>query len=382
MEWKHSKLGDVVTLQRGFDLPERERREGFVPIVSSSGVSGYHDVAKVDGPGVVTGRYGTLGQVFYIPINFWPLNTTLFVRDYKGNDRRFIGYFLKTLNFAHQNVAGAVPGVNRNYLHELAVTVPPPPTQRKIAAVLSAYDDLIENNQRRIAILEEMARNLYREWFVDLRFPGHEHVRMVDGVPEGWARGQLGTLVREVRRSVNPEEVQRGTPYVGLEHIPRKSITLTDWGAVEDVQSTKLYFKRGEILFGKIRPYFHKVVITPVDGVCSSDAIVIVPREDRFLPLALACVSSEDFVDHATQTSQGTKMPRANWDVLVKYPVAMPTAKLLAQFNEFMGEIVAQTQNLMFRNRNLRRTRDLLLPKLISGELDVAELEIAGVADV
>ena len=199
--WRQCRLGDVLILQRGFDLPERDRREGKFPIVSSSGITGYHNVAKVDGPGVVTGRYGTLGEVFYIKEDFWPLNTTLYVRDFKGNDPLFLSYFLRTLNLAHQNAAGAVPGLNRNFLYLLPVTIPPLPTQRKIAAILSAYDDLIENNTRRIAILEEMAQLLYREWFVHFRFPGHEKKRMVESalgmIPEGWKVVKVGDSIEQ-----------------------------------------------------------------------------------------------------------------------------------------------------------------------------------------
>jgi len=191
--WTDCKLGEVVTFQRGFDLPQRERREGNVPIVTSSGITGYHDTAKAKAPGVVTGRYGTLGEVFYIREDYWPHNTALYIRDFKGNDPLFISYFLRTLKFAGQNVAGAVPGVNRNALHLLPVRVPSLPTQRKIAAILSAYDDLIENNTRRIRILEEMAQLLYREWFVHFRFPGHEGVKMKNGVPEGWEVMELSS---------------------------------------------------------------------------------------------------------------------------------------------------------------------------------------------
>jgi len=163
---------------------------------------------------------------------------------------------------------------------------------------------------------------------------------------------------------------------IGLEHLPRKSIALTEWGTASQVQSTKLAFKKDEILFGKIRPYFHKVGVAPVDGVSSSDAIVIVPKAPEYFSIVLSCVSSEKFVNHATQTSQGTKMPRANWDVLIKYPVAIAPLPLLNQFNDFVKNIVSQIQNLIFKNRNLRQTRDLLLPKLISGEIDVENLDI------
>jgi len=141
----------------------------------------------------------------------------------------------------------------------------------------------------------------------------------------------------------------------------------------------KLAFEKGEILFGKIRPYFHKVGVAPLDGVCSSDTIVIRAKEPECFGVVLCCVSSEAFVAHATQTSQGTEMPRANWDVLTKYPVALPPEPVLTEFNATINDYVALIQNLLFKNRNLRRTLDLLLPKLISGEVDVAGLEIAGV---
>ncbi len=156
----------------------------------SSGVSGTHSEAKVRGPGVVTGRYGTLGEVFYVRDDFWPLNTALYVVDFKGNDRRFISYWLRMQGLGTQNAAGAVPGVNRNHLHQLRVRVPDIALQTCIASTLSAYDGLIENNSRRIAILEEMARRIFEEWFVHFRAPGCEGLPMVDSaigpVPQGW----------------------------------------------------------------------------------------------------------------------------------------------------------------------------------------------------
>lgn len=210
----------------------------------------------------------------------------------------------------------AQPQLSITSLRELEVSIPPLIQQKHISSILSSYDDLIENNLRRIKILEEMAQNLYREWFVKFRFPGHEQVRMVDSprekIPEGWEPTVLGDFAVQVRRGVSPDNVDAATPYVGLEHIPRKSIALAEWGTVGQVESTKLRFEENEILFGKIRPYFHKVAVAPLDGVCSSDTIVIKPKSSDAWSLVLGCVSSEEFVAHATQTSQGTKMPRAN----------------------------------------------------------------------
>jgi len=189
------QLGDFLTLKRGYDLPERARVPGDVPIVPSSGITGTHREPKVDGPGVVTGRYGTLGEVFYLDQPFWPLNTALYVQDFKGNHRRFVSYFLKWILNGTQSAKAAVPGVNRNDLHALKVAVPDAPEQQSaIAAILCAYDDLIENNRRRIQLLEQAARMLYKEWFVHLRFPGHEHTKIIGGVPEGWEKKPLGTV--------------------------------------------------------------------------------------------------------------------------------------------------------------------------------------------
>ena len=141
---------------------------GPVPIVSSSGITGYHRESKVSGPGVVTGRTGTLGQVFYISEDFWPLNTALYVRDFKGNDPRFIGYFLRSLNFSAYSDKAAVPGLNRNHLHEESVRVPAGiHEQRAIARILGTLDDKIELNRRMNATLEAMARALFKSWFVD-----------------------------------------------------------------------------------------------------------------------------------------------------------------------------------------------------------------------
>jgi type I restriction enzyme S subunit len=298
-------------------------------------------------------------------------------------DPAFLHYYLSNpavIEWIYGQAVGAtMPNLNTSILRSIPITYPTRDLQRCISGILSSYDDLIENNTRRIAILEEMAQAIYREWFVNFRFPGHEPVEMVESelgpVPVGWDVRTLGELAEETRRSVDPEQLDPETPYIGLEHLPRRSIALAEWGRAADVKSTKLYFRKGEILFGKIRPYFHKVGVPPLDGICSSDTIVIVPKAADYSGLVLACVSSDDFVAHATQTSQGTKMPRANWNVLVEYPVVTPPSELLRRFSEIINDVVGQIHNLIFRNRNLREARDLLLPRLISGEIDVAAME-------
>lgn len=223
-----------------------------------------------------------------------------------------------------------------------------------------------------MAQLEDAARQVYQEWFVRLRFPGREHTRIVDGVPEWWERKKLGEVCFDVREAVFPDALEPDTPYIGLEHIPRRSISLTEWGSAVQVTSTKLRFREGEILFGKIRPYFHKVGIAFVDGVASSDAIVIRPKEEKLNGLVLMTVSSDPFVANTSQTMrEGSKMPRADWKQMKEYPVAVPPDGLLTTFNETIDSITAQLKNLTFQNQKLRTARDLILPKLMSGEIGV-----------
>ena len=252
--------------------------------------------------------------------------------------------------------------------------------QRKVAAVLSPYDELLENNRRRIKLVEELAQRVYREWFVEFRYPGHEDDRLVSTngqrIPEGWSWRRLGDLADDVRASVDPGSIPPSTPYFGLAHIPGHSLALDRWGLAGEVSSTKLRFQVGDVLLAKIRPYLHKVGPPPVPGVCSTDAIVIRPRDARDAALVLAVVSSDAFVAQAVQTSQGTKMPRANWSVLRDYPVPYPDRRTLRAFDDLVGGVITQIHRLVMTNRTLGEARDLLLPRLISGEIDVEHMNI------
>ena len=163
-------------------------------------------------------------------------------------------------------------------------------------------------------------------------------------------------------------------PFVGLEHIPRRSLALDAWETTTELGSNKLEFKKGEVLFGKIRPYFHKVSIAPFDGLCSADTIVIRSRRPEHYAVVVACVSSDAFVAEASATANGAKMPRANWGVLEKFPAVIASGEVAEKFSALFADMLVQQQALVFQIQNLRRTRDLLLPRLLSGQIDVSNL--------
>ena len=292
--------------------------------------------------------------------------------DFKGNDPRFVAYLLRNTLRNYKTEKAAVPGVDRNVLHALRVRAPDPNEQTAIVSILSAYDDLIENNQRRIALLEEAARLLYREWVVHFRFPGHEHVNVVDGLPKDWERRTLGDVVEVVKKSVKPSDFEEHDIHIGLEHIPRRSFTLANWEPAEGLVSGKWRFEEGDILFCKIRPYFHKVGFTMRRGLVSSDALVWRVHDEADWPIVLCATSSDHFVAVASKTvREGSKMPRADWNVLREYVIPKPPGTLIKIFNDTIHAIAEQCKTLALHNRSLVEARDLLLPRLMNGEIAV-----------
>jgi len=294
-------------------------------------------------------------------------------------DYRFLFYSLLHLGqtkVIDQYFTGAtIKHLPSEKLAKVEIEFPPLPGQKRIAGILSAYDELIENSQRRIKILEAMARGLYREWFVHFRFPGHEsHPRVASTlgeIPKGWEVKRLGDVAEEMRRNVAKGDLAGAQHYVGLEHIPRRSLALDAWEETLELGSNKLEFKKGELLFGKIRPYFHKVSIAPFDGLCSADTIIIRSRRPEDYAYVVLCASSDEFVAHASATANGAKMPRASWGVLKEYQTVIPDRELANKFSVLFASLVSQQQALIFQMKNLRRTRDLLLPRLLSGQIDV-----------
>ena len=252
-------FASFVKLQRGFDLPTDRRIEGPYPVVAATSIHGFHAEYKVLPPGVVTGRSGALGEVLYITSPFWPLNTALWVKDFKGNLPRYVYYHLKTLNLASYNSGAGVPTLNRNHLDTLEVAVPPLPVQRKIAAILGAYDDLIEVNLRRIALLEEAARGLYREWFVRFRFPGHEGLRLVDSplgkVPEGWEVVKLTQLADVNVLSIKGDSGPREIGYIDISSVTMGFINKTERMSFDAAPGrARRIVKHGDTIWSMVRP--------------------------------------------------------------------------------------------------------------------------------
>lgn len=386
LSWNKCFLGDVITLKRGYDLPAKDRVSGIYPVVSSSGVTGTHNQARAKGPGIVTGRYGTLGEVFYVSSDFWPLNTSLYISDFKGNDPRFAGYLLWSLGLKRNNAAGAVPGLNRNHLHRLEICFPPLPIQRRIASVLSAYDDLIENNRRRIAILEEMARRLYEEWFVHFRFPGHEHVPFIETeqgrIPERWEVKPVSDVL-QIFGGGTPSKKQPEFWEGGMINwytptdLTREKTAFMDKSAT---QITKLGLNKSSAkllpamsVMMTSRATIGSIAINTTQACTNQGFITCLPSKE--FPLYLLYHWLHANVETFISLGTGATFKEITKGTFRTVSVVVPSQSLAVNYQNMVEPIMKMALNLQRKNTNLRAQRDLLLPKLVSGEIDIRNAE-------
>jgi type I restriction enzyme S subunit len=386
--WTKKRLGDVLDLRYGKGLPKRVRDSGSYPVFGSGGVIDYHSEYLIEGPGIIVGRKGSIGTVYYTKENFWPIDTVFYVDlDDRRHNLWFVYYMLLQFNLDKLNSDAAVPGLNRQIAVSQSCMIPPLPTQRKIAAILSAYDDLIENNTRRIAILEEMAQLLYREWFVHFRFPGHEDVARVEFAPE-----RPSASVSPVSGLI-PEDwkVKR------LEDVCHLTLGVSPRSEYYNEDGEGLPFHQGVSDFGRLYPitrrYCSKIkrtadpgdilfsVRAPVGRLNIADRKIVIGRglhairskaeNQSFIFLQLSeKFKEEDSVGSGTIFKSVTKSDMLGIELLI------PPPELVQRFERVVDPMYSEIKSLTDRNNVLRRARDLLLPRIVSGALDVADLPI------
>jgi len=308
-------------------------------------------------------------------------------------DQSYLRWALRGPLFEEQkqrflNVGAVFDSLNCGDIPQFSIPVPPLAVQRSIAAILGALDDKIELNRRMNETLEAIARAIFTSWFVDFdpvraKMEGRQPFGMdvdtaalfpdsfvespIGQIPLGWQLGSIGDVAVNTKRPIDPIAVEQGTPYIGLEHMPRQDIALSEWGHAEDVSSAKSQFYRGDILFGKLRPYFHKVGVAAIDGVCSTDIMTVVPKLPHWFGFVLGHLSSQKLIDFADAHSTGTKMPRVNWRDLAMFQVVVPPDPLASAFTTHTTSMIKQINGNIVQTHALSVIRDTLLPELLSG---------------
>ncbi|AUB81201.1 restriction endonuclease subunit S [Candidatus Thiodictyon syntrophicum] len=359
MKWKETVFDDLARLNRGFDLPSHQIEDGPYPVVASTSIAAFHKAFKVEGPGVVTGRSGSLGKVQYLPGRFWPLNTSLYVKDFKGNNEKFVAYFLETMRLENFNSGAGVPTLNQNHLHKLSVSIPPLFFQRKIAGILTVYDDLIDTNKRRIVLLEKMGDEIYHEWFVRMRFPDHQNGRIIRGMPEGWERKRFGDFCMLKRGYDLPNDLVEEGPYPVVASTSVKTFH-KHYKVEPPVITTGRSGSLGDVLMTHTRAWPLNTVLYVRKFFGNSPFLVYYTLKNMGL---------EKF-------NSGAGIPTLNRNHVNGIPMVVPDKNLQQQFDRIVDPIHKQAENFRQENINLTKTRDLLLPRLISGKLSVADLDI------
>lgn len=368
MNMEKVRFDDFIKLNRGFDLPDDLIEKGIYPVVASTNIKAYHREYKVDGPMVITGRSGSLGKVQYINGKCWPLNTSLYVKDFKGNNPRYVYYYLQTMHLEQYNAGAGVPTLNQNHLHSLKLLIHSKGRQKEVASILSTYDTMIENNTKRIRLLEKMAENLYKEWFVRFRFPGHEKVEIENGLPKGWRVCQL-SKISDYSNCKTPNN--KGLFYISTENM------LKEYGGVDETvpsecpETNVTKVEVGDILVSNIRPYFKKIWLADKEAGCSNDVLNIRAKKGISPIFLYYSIRRDSFFDHMVAGSNGTKMPRGSKVFTMKYSVIVPSNCVMAEFSRIIEPIIHNKRNLVYQNSLLAHQRDLLLPRLMSGKLEV-----------
>ena len=456
-------LGDVLTLQRGHDLPTQNRLSGDIPILGSSGITGYHNEAKANGPGITVGRSGnSMGEISFSDKDFWPLNTALYVTDFKGNDPKFLYYLLKTIDFDQFNSGSAQKSLNRNAVYPFEVEIPKSRAeQQRISSVLSALEEKTEINHQINQTLEQMAQAIFKSWFVDFEpvkakiaaleaggseedallaamqiiagdaqecantaegstpetaiggkltrlqaeqpeqyaelrataelFPSAMQDSELGEIPEGWEDIQLGDILDTLETGARPKGgvggIHEGVPSVGAENIigvgnylyrkekfiPVEFFEKLKRGKVEHLDC--LLYKDG----GKPGDFRPRVSMFgcgfPYDKFAINEHVFRLRSERLGQPFLYFQIGHERVLADLRHRGAKAAIPGINQTDVKSIWIACPPADLAGAFNKIAGKLVVSILNQSKESLQLSDLRDVLLPKILSGELSIPDAE-------
>jgi len=354
---------------------------------------------------IVITREAPMGEVCMVPAGLeccLGQRQVLLRPDPKRIDPRFMFYALQSPPVQHQigwseGTGSTVSNLRIPVLKALSIPTPSRDMQEHAADLLGALDDRIELLRETNATLEAIAKLLFKSWFVDFDpvrakaegrdpegldaataalFPSAFEASELGLIPKGWRAGRLGELCQNIRSQAKPDALDSSTPYVGLEHMPRGSIALTAAGTADGLASGKFWYARNDVLFGKLRPYFHKVGVASHTGVCSTDILVIRANDQSWFGYTTMQLSSAAIIAYATRLSNGAKMPRSSWSDISSYKIVIPPKSLAGVFDALVRGFVDRIHSNIETMSSLASLRDTLLPRLISGKLRLPEAAI------
>ena len=367
MSWRETTLGEITDLKRGFDLPKSQRLQGDVPVYSSSGITGSNSTAAVEGPCVITGRYGTIGEVFFSGGPCWPLNTALYSTEFNGNNPRFVYYLLQTIPWQGYTTASAVPGVNRNHVNLCPVKIPDRATQDAIVEVLDSIVDKIALNNRLNDYLEQCLLARY------------DHLFRGAGTYNGTI-SDIGDVVGGATPSKKRPEYycHEGIGWITPKDLSNTTNKFVAHGAddITRVGFDSCSIKKlpaGTVLFSSRAPIGYIAIAS--DEVTTNQGFKsIVPHKEIGTAFVYCFLVRNK--DRIADAGSGTTFPEVSGKTMAGIELTLPNINLCAKFEEWASPLLEEQRHLEDENRQLEDLRDTLLPKLMSGEIDVSKVDL------
>ena len=362
--WKSSALGELLNFRRGHDLPKTKMKEGPVPVVGSSGIIGFHNEFTTKNPCLTIGRSGNIGNPHILEEDCWAHNTTLYVDDFKGNEPKYLFYLLKTLGLSNYGGGSAVPTLNRNHIHPIVVRYTSSRDEQKnIAHVLSTLDEKIEVNNQISKTLENMAQAIYKHWFVDFEFPdenGNPYKssggKMVESefwrIPEFWEIVSLETFV-EIKYGKDHKKLAEGEyPVYGSGGIMR--------------YVDKFLYNGESVLVPRKGTLYNVMYINESFWSVDTMFYTVMKKSNiaKFIYLFLNGIDLKSM-------NVGSAVPSMTTNILNNMKIIKPPSRILEEFNSLISPIFQMIKHNKEENDTLVEIRDQLLPKLLSGEIEL-----------
>ncbi|MFJ2820026.1 restriction endonuclease subunit S [Streptomyces toxytricini] len=362
-EWTRTTLDRLVKLRRGHDLPATSRNPGNVPVVGAAGPNGFHDTAIAKAPGVVVGRAGaSMGHATYCAEDFWPLNTSLYVTDFLGNDPRFVYHLLGGIDFSGYNSGAAQPMLNRNYITQIPISLPEPDEQRAIAAVLGALDDKIAVNERIAATVDDLAAALFED--------------LLTADSEG-AAVLLGDVADVNLRTVKAQD-SGSLRYVDISSV---GVGAYEWPEEMPWSDAPGRARRkaalGDTIWSTVRPNrrSHALVLDTDPGLVFSTGLAVISPKTVGPAFLYESTRLASFQTYLESVAEGSAYPAVRADRFKGAPIILPPEDARFRFEEMAMPMRLRAHQAQVESRTLATLRDTLLPQLMSGRLRVKDAE-------
>lgn len=332
---------------------------GKFPVYGGNGIRGFTESSNFSGTCAIIGRQGAMcGNVRYFVGDAYMTEHAVVVCGNELADTRYLYYLLSTLNLGRLSAQSAQPGLSVKTISKQIVRIPDIKYQRKISSFLGTFDDKIELNNKIIKNIENQIQDIYVDSFSKLT---------------NYSSGKLSDILDLRQQKITPDDVGL-LPYLPIDSIPCKSFAIDNFRPSEDAKSSLIRFKVDDILIGAMRVYFHRVAPAPVDGVTRNTCLVLTPKEPCFFAFCLATCNQNSCIDYAQSISKGSTMPYTFWDKgLSEYKVKIPDRDSITSYQKLVLPMVRQIQLLANENIKLRAIRETLLPKIISGEIELQD---------